>query len=172
MAKHVDEAVWNRFIQRYLLYFMLPNMVFNSLIPYLSFKDPNAVHLFQGEFCFARFLLPMALLLPFIITFDVIKRSMTMAGQGKLDLVFPEGFPKNRFMFRMAGINGLLSLSIVLLVMLIVQLNLPAAYTFEGKILAVILGLLAGTLTLIFTILPVQKLKKMVSKPEQVITQP
>ena len=144
-------------------------MFFNSLIPYLSFKDPNAVYLFHGEFCLARFLLPMALLLPFIITFDVIKRSMTMAAQGKLELDFPEGFLKNRFMFRMAGINGLLSLAVVLLAMLIVHLNLPAAYTFEGKRLAVVLGVIAGTLTLIFTILPVQRLKKMGSKPEQAI---
>lgn len=157
-----ESRLWRRFIQKNLLYYIVPNVVLNSCIPYFSFKDPNAVYLFQGEYCFARFLLPMALFLPFVITFDILKKTIAFSEKADTGLVLPAEFMKNKFMFRMAGINGGITLMIILVSMLAVQLNLPENYSFDGTVLAVFLGVLAGMLSLIFTLWPLQRLKKLV----------
>nr|WP_068888501.1 hypothetical protein [Pedobacter panaciterrae] len=154
-----DDVVLRRLVQRNLLFYFIPNVIANTIIPYFSFKDLNAVHLFEGEYCIARFLLPMALLLPFIITFDILKKTIALSEEGKAGFVLPDNFIKNKFMFKMAGINGLTTSSIILLFMLLVQFSIPQDYSFNGKLLSILLGLFAGTLSVIFTLWPIKKVK-------------
>lgn len=155
-----DKETFKPFLRKQLWYYLIPNIIFNTSIPYLTLRNNNAVRLFEGEHCFARFILPMALLLPFIITFDMLKKTTALSEQGKAGFLVPEPFSKHKFMFKMAGINGSASLTVVLLVLLFVHLNVPDGYGFNGTMLSMMLGLLAAILTLFFTFWPIRKLKK------------
>lgn len=154
-----DNTVLRRLIQRNLLLYLIPNVLFNTVIPYFSFKDLSAVQLFQGEYCVARFLLPMALLLPFIITFDILKKTIALSEEGKAGFVLPDNFIKNRFMFKMAGINGAVTSALTLCFMLLAQLMVPENYSFNGKVFSIVIGLLAGIFSVVFTLWPVKKIK-------------
>jgi hypothetical protein len=154
------EITLKRFLRKNLLYYIVPNTVFNTIIPYFSFTDLNAVHLFAGEQNLARFILPMAFFLPFIITFDILKKTITLSEKGHSEIVLPEGFKKNKFIFQMAGINGFCTVSFVFAVMLGLHFGLPGLYNYNGTILAVLLGLTAGVFSVLFTYLPIKKLKK------------
>lgn len=157
--KNQDDKVFRKFIKKRLLYYTVPNIFFNTLIPYLTLRDLGPVYLFQGEYCMARFLLPMALFLPFIITYDILKRTIILSEEGKAGFVLPEDLPKNRFMFKMAGINGALSLSVNVLVMFLVQLNVPEGYGFDGTLLSLIVGVVAAALTILSTLWPIKRVK-------------
>ena len=161
-----EDVVLRYFLLRNMVWYILPNIVFNGLIPYYSFKDPSAVYLFYGEFCFARFLLPMALLLPFIISFDIMKKTIALSEKGKANFVFKENSLDNRFMLKVSGINGGLTFFTVLLLVGFAHVSLPDKYTFNGLPLAFGLSLLAGSLCVVFTLLPVKKILKN-SSPRQ-----
>lgn len=158
-----NHSVMKRFVRKNLLRYMIPNVIFNTCIPYLTLKDLNAVQLFQGEYCFARFILPMALFLPFILTFDILKKTIKFSEQDEAGFILPDNFIKNRFMFKMAGINAAVSLSVTLIMMCLVQLNLPDDYGFNGTVLSIFLGITAAMFTLIFTFLPIKKIKNLYS---------
>lgn len=66
---------------------------------------------------------------------------------------------KNRFIFKMAGQNGFASLMVLLLMMLCVHLNVPEGYGFDAVSLSLTLGAIAGVLTIIFTLLPIKKVR-------------
>jgi len=151
------DPVFRRFFQKKLLLYMVPNVFFNTCVPYFTFKNMEAVYLFQGELCFARFLLPMAFFLPFIITFDILKKAAVLAGQGKTGLTLPYEINANRFLFRTAGINGGITLAVVLLVSLFAQLCIPSGHGFNGTFLSALLGLFAGVLTIVFAVLPLMR---------------
>ncbi|WP_158795367.1 hypothetical protein [Pedobacter sp. L105] len=151
--------IWKRFIRKNLLSYCVPNVFFNTCIPYFSFKDPNAVHLFKGEYCLARFLLPMALLLPFIITFDILKKTIALSEQGGINFMLPDHFTKNKFIFKMATINGLSTLLVILSTMLCLHLSLPENYSFNGKVVAALSGTLAALMSVIFTFWPIKKIR-------------
>jgi hypothetical protein len=151
------DPVFRRFFQKKLLLYIVPNVFFNTCVPYFTFKNMDAVYLFQGELCFARFLLPMAFFLPFMITFDILKKTAVLARQGKIHLMLPHEINANKFFFRMAGINGGITLAVVLLVSLLAQFFTPSGYGFDGTSLSILMGLLAGMLTIVFTILPLMR---------------
>jgi hypothetical protein len=156
-----EDVRLKKLVQRNLLFYFIPNVIFNTIIPYFSFKKFDTVHLFQGENCVARFLLPMALLLPFIITFDILKKTIALSEEGRAGFVLPDNFTKNKFMFRMAGVNGVITSSVILSVMLLVQFSLPKDYNFNGDLLSILLGVLAGTLSIVFTLWPIKKVKEL-----------
>ncbi|ATP54969.1 hypothetical protein CPT03_00040 [Pedobacter ginsengisoli] len=156
-----DDAVLKKLVQRNLPLYFIPNVIANTIIPYFSFKNLNAVHLFKGEYCIARFLLPMALLLPFIITFDILKKTIALSEDGKTGFVLPHNFTKNKFMFKMAGINGIGTSSVILVLMILLQFSIPKDYSFNGELLSVLLGLLAGTFSIVFTLWPIKKIKEL-----------
>lgn len=156
---HPDDTVFKKFIQKRLLYYIVPNIFFNTVIPYLTLRDLGPVHLFHGAYCVARFLLPMALFLPFIITYDILKRTIVLSEEGKAGFVLPEDLSKQNFMFKMAGINGAISLAVNVLVMLLIQLNVPEGYGFDGTLISLLIGLVAAILTVVSTLWPIKKVK-------------
>ncbi|AOM78511.1 hypothetical protein [Pedobacter steynii] len=160
IKKQGDTAL-KKFVQKKLLLYIIPNVIFNTTIPYLTLRNLGPVYLFQGEYCFARFLLPMALFLPFIITFDMLRKTIILSEEGKAGFVLPDNFTKNKFMFKMAGANGAASLVVMLAAMLFVQLTVPEGYGFDAAVLSLILGAVAGTLTIISTLWPVKKVKEL-----------
>jgi hypothetical protein len=151
-------TLFKKFLRKNLLRYIFPNIIFNSCIPYLTLRSMYTVYLFHGKYCFARFLLPMALLLPFIITYDILKRTIVFSQRVDTMLELPDHFTKNKFMFTMATINGVATLIVFLIIMLCVQINIPDHYGFNGTILSVLLGIIAGILSIIFALLPIKKI--------------
>lgn len=154
-------VIWRRFKMKRLFWYLLPNVFFNTTIPYFTFRNLGTIHLFQGEYCFARFLLPMALFLPFILTIDILKRTVALTEQGKVGFTLPDQYTKHKFMFKMAGVNAIVSLLLALLSMASVQLFLPDGYGFDGLSLTIVLGLFAATLTIVFTLWPIKRLMEL-----------
>jgi hypothetical protein len=160
IVKQEAKTTLKRFLRKKLLYYIIPNIFFNTLIAYASFAKLGYAYLFAGEQSLARLLLPMSLFIPFIITFDILKKTILLSEQGAIDLVVDDNLNKNKFIFQMATIHGLCVLLFVLALMFGVQLSLPEHYSFNGTPLAVLDGLLAGLYSIIFTYLPIKKLKK------------
>jgi hypothetical protein len=150
----------HRFLRKNLLYYLIPNIILNTLIPYFSFTNLHAVQLFEGPQNLARFLLPMSLLLPFIITFDILNKTILLSGQGHVDIKLNKNFKKNKFIFQMAASNGFCTALSMLALMFCLYFSFPRHYYFDGAILAIVVGLLAGLFSFIFTYLPVKKLRK------------
>lgn len=143
-----------RLIRRNLFFYVSTNLLFNSIIPYLNFEDPGAVPLFEGALCLARFVLPMAFLLPFIITADILRKVLVLREKGRATIPLPENFKKHRFVFGHAARNaGITIIPVALLFFL-----LPAGYTLDGKLAAALTGTLAAVLATWFTLQPVKKL--------------
>lgn len=157
--KKQKDLTFKQFVQKRLLIYLIPNLIFNTLIPYATLRELESVQLFQGEFNVARFLLPMALLLPFIITFDILKKTILFAEEGKAGFVVPADAGKNKFIFKMAGINGGLSFLVNVSAMILIHFNVPEGYGFNGTVISVIIGSMAGALTIMSTLWPIKKLK-------------
>jgi hypothetical protein len=160
IVKQKTKTTLRRFLRKKLLHYIIPNIFLNMLIAYASFSKLGYACLFSGEQSLARLLLPMSLFLPFIITFDILKKTMLLSEQGSIDLVLNENLNKNKFIFQMAAINGICVVLLILAIMFIVKLNLPGHYSFNGNRLVILDGFLAGLYSVIFTYLPIKKLKK------------
>lgn len=163
-----NKITLKQLVLKRLPYYIIPNIVFNTLIAYASFSKLGYACLFEGEQSVARLTLPMALFLPFIITLDIIKRTIEATEKGTLDFAFDENLVKKKFMLQMSIINGLSSFLLILLIMLGAQLSLPPQYKFDATIMAFIDGLLAAILSVIFAYLPFKKLKKHLFKSAEI----
>jgi hypothetical protein len=159
IVKTNNKTTLKQFIIKRLIFYIIPNIFFNTLIAYASFSKLGYTYLFEGEQSIARLTLPMALFLPFIITLDIIKKTIQATEQGKLELSLDESLIKNKFMLQMSIMNGLGTFLLILIVMLGVQLSLPAHYRFDATLMAILDGLLAAILSVIFTYFPIKKLK-------------
>ncbi|MBB6107919.1 hypothetical protein SAMN05421821_101167 [Mucilaginibacter lappiensis] len=166
--KPIHKTTLRRFAQKKLLQYIIPNIFFNTIIAYASFAKLGYTHLFEGEQSLARLTLPMSLFLPFILTLDILKKTILAVEQGALDLAISDDLNKNRFAMQTAIINGVGTLLIVLAMMFTAQLSLPAHYKFNGPIMAYLDGLLAAAYSIIFTYFPIRKLKKYMSKQTKV----
>src|SRR5690606_24014286 len=164
-AKKISEYKAIRiFIRKKLIWYMLPNLVFNGFIPYYSFENPASVALFKGEFCFARFILPMALFIPLAITVDFLKKATefivaTPLGlEGKLDSL-------NTSLFLRLGLyNGLTSLAITFIGLLFIHYIVPPKYTFDGALLACFNAVFACLIAVYYTFWSTHKLNSLIQK--------
>lgn len=128
-----------RLIRLNLWMYVATNLVFNMLVPYLNFEDPTAVYLFRGEQCIARFALPMALLVPFLISVDILKKIVEAAEKGRAAFQLPHDFRKYRFIISVAVRHTL----VIAVPLTVILLALPAERAYGGGIAAVVLGVLA-----------------------------
>ena len=166
--KPIHKTTLRRFAQKKLLQYIIPNIFFNTIIAYASFAKLGYTHLFEGEQSMARLTLPMSLFLPFILSLDILKKTILAVEQGALDLSISHDLNKNKFAMQTAIINGVGTLLLVLAVMLIAQISLPAHYKFNGPIMAYLDGSLAAAYSIIFTYFPIRKLRKYMSKQVEV----
>ncbi|WP_406823453.1 hypothetical protein [Pedobacter sp. KACC 23697] len=150
---------WRKFVRRNLILHLIPNMVLNTVIPYFAFKAQNSVHLFKGEQNLARFLLPMSLLLPFMITLDILKKIKAMQHTGAINCkeeVKITGYP---FILKKAVLNGLYSIAIVFILMLMLYFSFPPDHDFGITPSAVCAGLLAGLYSITFFYLAIRRFR-------------
>jgi hypothetical protein len=156
-----DEQLLKKFTKKQLLISIISNVIINGVVPYYNFEDKHAVHLFRGAQPLARFILPMAVFLPFFITLDILKKTIALIEENNAGVLFPAHLPKNKFLFKTSAINATITLSIILCLMLGLHISLPDNYTFDGTVLAIISGLLGGTMAVIFVLQPINKVKKL-----------
>jgi hypothetical protein len=150
---------WRKFVRKNLLIHLIPNTVLNTVVPYFAFKAQNSVHLFSGEQNLARFLLPMSLLLPFMITLDILKKIKALQHTGAINYkeeVKITGYP---FILKKAGLNGLYSIAIVFILMLTLHFSFPPNHDFGITPSAVCAGLLAGLYSITFFYLAIRRFK-------------
>lgn len=147
------------FTRKQLYIYFITNLLINAVVPYFGFDDRHAVSLFRGAHSMARFLIPMAVFLPFAITFDILKKYFTLLEKEGLS-VRSSRVP---FMLKLAGVNALATVSVITGVMWVIHVSMPAGYSFEGSWLALISGGIAGGLAILFTLLPLYVVKKLPS---------
>jgi len=165
MLEEVDTTYTRRvkrrmFLCKNMLIYLAPNVLFNALIPYLVFKEQGSVQLLNGEQNLARFLLPMSLLLPFMLTFDILKKTIEAGIKRRFDLVIEESFPKNKYIFRMAGKHAIATFLIVVAGIAALYFLMPDGHRYNIVFSSVMIGILAGFYSLFFPIVSVNKLKR------------
>lgn len=149
-----------RFVRKNLLTYLLPNLIFNTLIPYACFIHTPAVYLFEGEQNFARFLLPMAILLPFIITFDMLRKLTELAEKGGLPWFPNEKYRRKATWLRLAGWHGFLAGLPPLGLLGVLWMALPPKCSLDPLMLSLGIGLLAGAYSVLFVLLSLRKWKR------------
>ena len=150
---------WRKFVRKNLLIHLIPNTVLNTVVPYFAFKAQNSVHLFSGEQNLARFLLPMSLLLPFMITLDILKKIKELQQADAINYKADEKITGYPFILKKAGLNGLYSIAIVFTMMLVLHFSFPKNHDFGITPSAVCAGLLAGLYSITFFYLAIRKFK-------------
>jgi hypothetical protein len=159
--KQQIEYTLKKFTQRQVLIYFITNLIINGLVPYFGFDDINTVYLFRGAHPLARFILPMSLLLPFFITLDILKKTLALLEVENLNVYLPTKSSRIRFMLKTAGVNAIFTLILTLAAMLGIHAYLPENYSFNGTILSVLSGILAGGMAIFFTLQPISKVKKL-----------
>lgn len=149
-ATAVAPQVWKRFLFRNALIYACTNICFNALIPYFSFEQPGAVHLFKGDTSIARFLLPLAFLVPLLTTIDICNKMRALFQKQAPRFSFPEGFRYHRFLVKQSLLNGSLTFGLTLAVMAALQFGMPQGYVYNGLGTSVLMGIYAGALALYF----------------------
>ena len=156
-----DDPLLRKFTKKQLLISIISNVIINGIVPWYNFEDKHAVHLFRGAQPLARYILPMAVFLPFFITLDILRKTIALLEGNNAGLLFPPHLPKNKFLFKTSAINATITLSIILCLMLGLHISLPDNYTFDGTVLAIVSGLLGGAMAVIFVLQPINKVKKL-----------
>lgn len=150
---------WRKFVRKNLLLHLIPNTVLNTVVPYFAFKTQTSVHLFSGEQNLARFLLPMSLLLPFMVTLDILKKIKLLQHSGAINYNLDEKITGYPFILKKAGLNGLYSIIIVFTLMLVLHFSFPPNHDFGIAPSAVCAGLLAGLYSITFFHLAIRRFK-------------
>ncbi|WP_426277821.1 hypothetical protein ACN9MN_00840 [Chryseobacterium sp. S-02] len=163
--KPLKKTTLNRFLRKRMLIYLLPNVVFNFIIAYASFNELGYTHFFACTQSLARLTLPMAIFLPVVLTIDIIKRVTDAAHQKAIEFEMDDQLNLKKLMTRLSILNGFVTGSFVLSSLVFAQFILSKYYKLDPTAMAVLVGSLAGILSVLFTYLPIRKLKNYLYKP-------
>lgn len=158
--KPLKKTTLNRFLRKRMIIYVLPNVFFNFIIAYASFNELGYTHFFAGNQCLARLTLPMAIFLPVVLTIDIIKRVTDAAEQNAIEFAVDDQLNLKKLMTKLSILHGLITGSLVFLSLMFAQFILSEYYKLDATAMAVLVGILAGLLSVLFTYLPVWKLRK------------
>ncbi len=167
--KKLKKTTLKRFLLKRTIYYVLPNVFFNFIIAYASFKELGYTHFFAGEQNLARLTLPMAIFLPVVLTIDIIKRVTDAANQEAIEFTIDEQLNIKKLMTRLSIVHGLVSGLLVLSLLFLGQFNLSKDYKLDGTAMSVVVGVLAGVLSVVFVYLPVWRLRRWMCKRTQTV---
>lgn len=162
--KPIKKTILKRFLMKRMIYYVLPNVFFNFIIAYASFKELGYTHFFSGTQNLARLTLPMAIFLPVVLTIDIIKRVTDAASQEAIEFTVDEQLNIKKLMTRLSIVHGLITGLLVLSLLLIGQYNFSKDYKLDATAMAVVVGILAGILSVIFVYLPAWRLRRWMYK--------
>lgn len=158
--KPIKKTTLNRFLRKRMIIYVLPNVFFNFIIAYASFNELGYTHFFEGTQCLARLTLPMAIFLPVVLTIDIIKRVNDAASQNAIEFAVDDQLNLKKLMTKLSILHGLTTGLFVLSSLLFAQFILSEFYKLNATAMAILVGILAGLLSVLFTYLPIFKLKK------------
>ncbi|MFW0715315.1 hypothetical protein [Pedobacter sp. N23S346] len=150
---------WRKFVRKNLLLYFVPNVLLNTVIPYFVLSAQPYVYLFNGEQNLARFLLPMSLLLPFLITIDVLKKVRALKNDDAFHFVMNKEFEEKRKMFKLAGLHSFYTILIVSITLFIIHISFPAHFDFGVTASVASSGILAGFYSIAFFFLSIRKIR-------------
>ncbi|CAM3602028.1 MULTISPECIES: hypothetical protein [Sphingobacterium] len=163
-TKKIKKTTLRRFLRKRAIYYILPNVFFNFLVAYASFQELGYTHFFAGPQSLARLTLPMAIFLPVVLTMDIIKRVIAAIEQESIELTLDNELNRNRFIMKLCLIHGFVTGLFVFICLLLAQYNLSTHYKLNATAMAILDALLAGVLSILFTYLPIKKLRKHLSE--------
>lgn len=158
--KPLKKTTLNRFLRKRMFIYVLPNVFFNFIIAYASFNELGYTHFFAGTQCLARLTLPMAIFLPVVLTIDILKRVTDAADQEAIEFRVDDQLNLKRLMTKLSIVHGVITGLLVLLFLIFGQFSLSKQYKLDATAMAIVVGILAGVLSVLFTYLPVVWLKK------------
>ena len=164
--KKLRTTTLKRFLIRRTIYYVLPNVFFNFIIAYASFQELGYTHFFSGTQNLARLTLPMAIFLPVVLTVDIINRVIIASEQGAIEFTVDEQLNKKKLMAKLSILHGLATGLLVLAVLFFAQQSFSKYYKLDATVMAVLVGVLAGVLSVIFVYVPVWRLRRWMYKPE------
>jgi hypothetical protein len=151
---------WRKFVRKTLLIYLIPNVTLNTVIPYFALSTQSSVHLFTGEQNLARFILPMSLLLPFLITVDVFKKIKALQHTEGLHFECNKILEGKMKMFKLAGLHSLYTILAILSALMFIHFSFPANFDFGIMTSALSAGMLAGFYSITFFYLSVKKIRE------------
>lgn len=163
--KPLKKTTLNRFLRKRMLIYLIPNVFFNFIIAYASFNELGYTHFFACTQSLARLTLPMAIFLPVVLTIDIIKRVTDAAHQKAIEFEVDEQLNLKKLLTKLSILHGVISGSLVLSSLLFAQFILSKYYKLDPTAMAILVGTLAGILSVLFTYLPVKILKNYLYKP-------
>jgi len=158
--KKLRKTTLKRFLIRRTIYYVLPNVFFNFIIAYASFQELGYTHFFSGTQNLARLTLPMAIFLPVVLTIDIINRVIIASEQGAIEFTVDDQLNKKKLMTKLSILHGIVTGLLVLSVLLLAQYNWSEYYKLDATAMAVVVGVLAGVLSVVFVYLPVWRLRR------------
>jgi len=167
--KPIKKTTLKRFLIKRTIYYVLPNVFFNFIIAYASFKELGYTHFFSGTQNLARLTLPMAIFLPVVLTIDIIKRVTDAASQEAIEFTVDEQLNIKKLMTKLSILHGLITGLLVLSLLFIGQYNFSKDYKLDATAMAVLVGVLAGVLSVAFVYLPVWRLRRWMCKRAQTV---
>lgn len=164
-AVQPQKTTLKRFLRKRAIYYILPNVFFNFIIAYTSFQELGYTHFFTGPQSLARLTLPMSIFLPVILTMDIINRVIVAAEKEAIEVAIDRNLNKNRFITKLCLLHGIITGLLVLAILLAAQQSLTVNHKLDSTIMAILDAVLAGLLSILFTYLPIYRLKKHLYKP-------
>ncbi|MCT2406106.1 hypothetical protein NZD88_00880 [Chryseobacterium antibioticum] len=158
--KKLKKTTLKRFLIKRTIYYVLPNVFFNFIIAYASFQELGYTHFFSGTQNLARLTLPMAIFLPVVLTIDIINRVIIASEQGAIEFTVDDQLNKKKLMTKLSIVHGLITGLLVLSVLMLAQFSLSKYYKLDATAMAVLVGVLAGILSVIFVYLPMKRLRR------------
>lgn len=162
--KPLKKTTLNRFLKKRMLIYLIPNVFFNFIIAYASFNELGYTHFFACTQSLARLTLPMAIFLPVVLTIDIIKRVTDAAHQKAIEFEVDDQLNLKKLLTRLSILNGLVTGLLVLSSLLFAQFILSKYYKLNPTAMAILVGSLAGILSILFTYLPIRTLKNYLNK--------
>ncbi|WP_228445532.1 hypothetical protein [Chryseobacterium nakagawai] len=111
----------------------------------------------------------MALFLPVVLTIDIIKRVTDAAGQGAIEFTVDEQLNIKKLMTKLSILHGVITCSLVLTMLFLGQYNFSKDYKLDATAMAVVVGTLAGILSVVFVYLPVWRLRRWMCRKVTVV---
>lgn len=134
------------FTVKNLLWYFITNLLFNWAVSYYGFENLKAVSLFRGNYPYARFFLPMMVFLPFFITWDMAQRTIVFLERRNRFLVTTAAWERRQWLLKLSVRNALFCFLPSAAAFCLLHMLLPEGYTFNGRWLALLQGLLAALL--------------------------
>ncbi|MDH6250328.1 hypothetical protein M2347_000055 [Chryseobacterium sp. H1D6B] len=168
--KKLKKTTLKRFLIKRTIYYALPNVFFNFIIAYASFQELGYTHFFSGTQNLARLTLPMAVFLPVVLTIDIINRVIIASEQGAIEFTVDDQLDKKKLMTKLSILHGVITGLLVFSLLFFAQFRLSKYYKLDAAAMAVLVGVLAGILSVIFVYLPVWRLRRHLYKRVAVVS--